>query len=498
MCIRLIRNRPVFLGLLIALTLAACAPAHPSTDLSGLNPTPQVSTTIEDMVATSNPVPSLQVDHHPLYWFAPLPPQPLGPYNGSDDYMKLFEPGAEWEEAASEIQVFKLYGGWAATDATVSMLSQAIEGIRQRGLALAVELGPLNEDATCGLYIEGFAGRQGVNTVNRIEASGGDLNFIALDEPYYWAHFYDGDQACNWSTERIAKDVGTFIAQVRKIFPDVVVGDIEPVTGPADAAAYKEWLETFRAVNGYDLAFLHLDMDWSNSSWPQEALAMEAYGRELGIPIGIIYIGNFHEDSDASWMAVTGERVKLYELQSGGQPDHVIFQSWTDRPDRALPESERNTWTWFMKTYFEDRSSLKYKPIELLDKLALNKEIRVSRFASGNEGQYAVDGDTGTVWNAGDDAPQWIEIDLGAEHRIGEIRLLVSQYPEGQTSHHILGKGSGYGDQFSEMAAFNGFTQDGQWLTAAGDWPGIRYVRIETLASPSWVSWREIELAPAD
>jgi len=35
-----------------------------------------------------------------------------------------------------------------------------------------------------------------------------------------------------------------------------------------------------------------------------------------------------------------------------------------------------------------------------------------------------------------------------------------------------------------------------QVLEAAPDspWQGIRYLRVETLSSPSWVSWREIEV----
>lgn len=481
----------------IVLFLVAC---NPNSARSSQPTTPTaLQQTNGSESATSTPLPlPLRLENHPLYWFAPLPPQPQGPYDGSDDYMDLFEPEADWEEAAGSIQVFKLYGGWAAREASVSMLSTAIANIRQRGLALAVELGPLNPEDGCGIYIEGFAGQEGVNTVHRINASGGELNFIALDEPYYWAHFYDGPAACNWSAEKIARDVGTFIQLVRKVYPDVVVGDIEPVTGPADAEAYKHWLEVFREVNGYDLAFLHLDMDWSNPNWPREAKAMESYGRELGIPIGMIYIGNAYDDSDETWLAAAGERVKLYELEAGGQPDDIIFQSWNDKPDQALPEGSPNTYTWFVKTYFEDKSALGFSAEMLADKLAFNKTVRVSRFMAGNEGAFAVDGDTGTIWNAGDDAPQWIEIDLGAPYRIGEIRLLVSQFPEGQTLHHVLGKGTGTDDQFIELATFDQFTQDGQLLTATGVWIGIQYLRIETLSDPSWVSWREIEVSPAD
>lgn len=441
--------------------------------------------------------PALSLDHRPLYWFAPLNLEEVG--RGSVDYMDLFAPDAEWNEAASHLQVFKLYGGWAQTG-PFRELEQAIQAIRQRGLGLAIEHSPLFPNATCGQYIEGFAGDGFLTAVQRVKDAGGTLNYIALDEPYYWAHFYVGDQACQWPTDRIAKDVGDMILEAQQIFPDLIVGDIEPVTGPADAAAYKDWLESFRAVNGFDLAFLHLDMDWSNPNWPGEALQMEAYGRELGIPIGIIYIGNSFDQDNAAWLATAGERVKRYELEAGGRPDHIVFQSWNDKPDHVLPESDPTAYTWFVKTYFEDRSLLGPSAETLARNLALKKAVRYSRSLAGNEGPLALDGDAGTLWNSGDGAPQWIEIDLGQPYDIGSIRLLISQYPAGNTLHRVLGKGSGENELFFELTRIEGSTEDGQWLESSPEepWAGVQYIRVETVVSPSWVAWREIEVIGAD
>ena len=486
-------RRYCFFVIIGAFFLGACsqspAPVAPTSTSSS---TPSLS----QPSPTSEP-PPLSLDHQPLYWFAPLNLEQVG--RGSIDYMDLFAAGAEWDEAASHIQVFKLYGGWAETT-PFSNLQKAIRGIRERGLALAFEHSPLFADDTCGRDIEGFAGPGFLKTVQRVKDAGGTLNFIALDEPYYWAHFYDGEQACQWSTERIAKDVGDSILKAQEIFPDLAVGDIEPVTGPADAAAYKAWLETFQEVNGFDLAFLHLDMDWSNPNWPGEAMQMEAYGRELGIPIGMIYIGNSFEQDNATWLASAGERVKSYELEAGGQPDHIIFQSWNDKPDHVLPESDPTAYTGFVKTYFEDRSLLGLSDEMLAHNLALNKAVRYSRALAGNEGEFAVDGNAGSLWNSGNEAPQWIEIDLGQAYDIGEVRLLISQYPAGNTLHRVLGKGSGADAVFHELTRFEGLTEDGQWLEFSPEepWAGIQTIRIETVASPSWVAWREIEVIPAE
>jgi hypothetical protein len=444
--------------------------------------------------ATSIPKP-LDLTHRPLYWFAPLPPQPGGPYNGSDDYMSLFAPGSEWAQAANYLQVFKLYGGWVARDSSDEQLRGAMEAIRQRGLALGVEVGPLNPTDECGLYIEGFAGEEGVRTVRRIKELGGELNFIAFDEPYYYGHFYDGDQACNWPAEKIAQDVDAFIRQVRAIFPDVIIGDIEPVTGPADGAAYNAWLDTFRAVNGYDLAFLHLDIDWSDTRWPEKVKAVEEHGKAIGVPIGIIYNGNFQDETDEAWFGITGERIKRYEQEYAGDLDHIVFQSWHDKPDRVLPESDPLTYTGFIRMYFENYSALGFQ-LESTANVALKKPVRVSNLTDGYPGESAVDGDLGTSWSSGSEAPQWIEIDLGEAFDIRTIRLLPSQFPAGATVHRIRGRGPGTGGNFVDLYIFDGTTEDSKWLefTPPSPWLGIQVIRIESVSSPSWIAWREIEI----
>src|SRR5258706_11543228 len=142
---KILRSLPLF----FALVSSACNVPQITTALDN---TPSSS----PIPAITNTPPPIDLDHHPLYWFAPLPPQPGGPYNGSDDFMDLFKPDAGWERASASLQVFKLYGGWAVRDSSIFQLTTAIKAIRQPGLALAVELGPLNPTSDCGFQIEGF------------------------------------------------------------------------------------------------------------------------------------------------------------------------------------------------------------------------------------------------------------------------------------------------------------------------------------------------------
>jgi hypothetical protein len=279
---------------------------------------------------------------------------PTGPgreFIGSEDFLELFDSSAPWAEAESHLHVFKLYGEWVAYHASDAELRRAVDGIRERGLALAVEAGPLDPPAGCGQGIEGFAGTdEGRLIARRILDAGGRIDLIALDEPLFFASIYNGPGACQWDAEHVAAEVGEYIGVMRGFFPDLAVGDTEPLAGASTPASYTRWLETFRRVNGSHLAFLHMDIDWGRPTWPAEVKRIEDFGRTFGVPVGIIYNGNSQDASDEAWLSVAGERVLSYEDQAGGRPEHVLFQSWHDKPDAALPDGEPYTFTGFIRT----------------------------------------------------------------------------------------------------------------------------------------------------
>jgi len=129
--------------------------------------------------------------------------------------------------------------------------------------------------------------------------------------------------------------------------------------------------------------------------------------------------------------------------------------------------------------------------------LALDKSVSVSAALPNQTPQMALDGDPSTQWSAGAFPTQYIEIDLGAAYAIGEIRLTVGQWPAGETVHQLWVGGS-----LSNMVQVKEFSGQGNDFDVLSYLPipsltDIRFVRIITTESPSWVSWREIEvLAP--
>jgi F5/8 type C domain len=126
--------------------------------------------------------------------------------------------------------------------------------------------------------------------------------------------------------------------------------------------------------------------------------------------------------------------------------------------------------------------------------LSRGRPATASRSQAGSGPELAFDGNGQNSWIAGEDAPQWIEVDLGAPHTITGIALSVSQYPEGQTVHRVWGRGPDGAEQL--LHEFSGFTKEPEWLqdNPAAPWQGIRYVRVETVQSPSWPAWHEIRV----
>lgn len=126
---------------------------------------------------------------------------------------------------------------------------------------------------------------------------------------------------------------------------------------------------------------------------------------------------------------------------------------------------------------------------------ALGKPVTASQWLADSPPERAVDGEVNTLWGAGGFAPQWIEVDLEQQATIVQIRLAVAQTPAGETTHRVWGltaPDAGY----QLLHDFIGETKEGMVLeyTPETPWQGIRFVRVETLNSPSWVAWREIEV----
>ncbi|MGB7874580.1 MAG: discoidin domain-containing protein [Anaerolineales bacterium] len=135
-------------------------------------------------------------------------------------------------------------------------------------------------------------------------------------------------------------------------------------------------------------------------------------------------------------------------------------------------------------------------PVEVPnDNLAYGKPVTASRNLTEEPPSNAVDDNADTQWGAGADPVQWIQVDLQAVYRVTEIRLLVAQYPAGNTIHRVQVRASD-SDEYRTVNEFNGSTGDNDWLVFEPDEPldDVSQIRIQTISSPSWVAWKEIQV----
>jgi hypothetical protein len=126
------------------------------------------------------------------------------------------------------------------------------------------------------------------------------------------------------------------------------------------------------------------------------------------------------------------------------------------------------------------------------EQLADGRVVRASSATAAVPPSAAVDGLVDTVWGSGGFPPAWIEIDLGRDATVAEIRLLPAQSPTGGTVHRISGRADGETSDVL-LDELRLVTRDGIWISTGLDPPRpLRYVRVETVESPSWVGWFEI------
>jgi len=304
--------------------------------------------------------------HTQTIWFCPDAPATWWGPRGAVDYIDLFSLNAPWTAAASHVQIFKMYTQMIVASVPGSFsdadLSQIFSFLNAHHIALAVEWGPLSgSTAGCGQLVEGFEGGGALPLATRIRQLGGNLQYIAMDEPFSHASLYSGPNACQWTPQQIAANALQNIAQIKTVFPNVIVGDIDVVPDTIDSPnwlnQYTAWLDAWRAAAGSPLAFFHFDVNWT-VDWRSSVESLCQAVVQRGIPFGMIYNGLPADSTDADWVNDAESHYVGYETQGGTPPDHVIFQSWDYYPKHVLPESDPTTFTHLIDTYFRQRTSL--------------------------------------------------------------------------------------------------------------------------------------------
>lgn len=279
------------------------------------------------------------------------------------DYLELFKPDAPWTKSATMVRVFMINGG-VVMHQTDEEVQAMFADLKRRHIALAIEMGLLSgKDSTgaqaCGVGVEGFAAPDNAKVVaNRIKKNGGELAYVAMDEPLWYAHHFMGKNACQWSMEDVARDIVPRVADLREKFPDLQIGDIEPIgtAQPPDwVQEIAQWTQVYQKVVGQPLAFFHADVAW-NGPWQQQLPAVKGGIQGMGMKFGVIYDGGGSaQESDDVWTREAEQRFRLVESNPSRVPDHAIIQTWARWPKKMLPEDQPGTLTNLVLIYGKAR-----------------------------------------------------------------------------------------------------------------------------------------------
>ncbi|HLJ89825.1 MAG TPA: hypothetical protein VKZ53_23660 [Candidatus Angelobacter sp.] len=274
----------------------------------------------------------------------------------------LFEENAPWANAALKVQVMKTYISFL-NRASDSDLSNYFRFLKTHNMAFSVEFGILNQIDKCGVGIEGFAGggaKAAAALAQRIKRLGGEIAYVAMDEPFWNGHWHSGPAECKWTPEQIAENAKSTVEAFRAVFPNVAFGDIEPITDAPEGdllSQYAEWTTAWQKIIGTKLAFFHADVVWRSNN----VATLSKFGQMLqqkAIAFGVIYNGEPNDLSDKMWLDNARNHIVSFEDGASPLPDHVIFQTWNPYPRRYLPEWEPDTFTHLILEYFRKRTRI--------------------------------------------------------------------------------------------------------------------------------------------
>jgi hypothetical protein len=271
-------------------------------------------------------------------------------YDKGRHFRDLFEQPDAWRQTRAAIDVLAYADHQLNRQFTDEQLRAWLPKLRQWGTKFALEVGAVKPWGTTGEKT--FSIERGM--WDRVERLGGEIYAIAMDEPLCCTR-KDLHKPDVYAVEETA----SFIALVRKHYPQVLIGDIEPypyIPLP-DLIRWIEALEKRLAemhVRGLD--FFRLDVDWvcftvrNEGSW-REVKKLEQYCRSRKLAFSLIYWASGYPGlerrglaDDSTWYVSVMQQGYDYAAVDGS-PDQYVVESWINAPSRSVPETEEFTFT---------------------------------------------------------------------------------------------------------------------------------------------------------
>jgi hypothetical protein len=301
--------------------------------------------------------------------WASFPPGP--------DFMQLFSTPALWAQSLRHVSVLKLQTQFSV-NASDHTLQTIFRFLADQHIALALEA-PMQTSGPdgCGEGVEGYRPSGLVHAlIERFRGLGANLRYVAMDEPLWFGHFASrprrsGLKLCHATIAMVADNVALSVAAIRDSYPQVLVGDEEPIpnfyrnTLPTDFwDQTRDWMTAFARATGRPLAFMDFDVGWfstgfpitdrqNQATWPSELRQGLSLLNARQIRSGIFYNGDPSAKTGREWVDEATQRFKEVEGTYHIHPDSVTFQTWMRYPKSNLPETAPGTMTNLILRYLK-------------------------------------------------------------------------------------------------------------------------------------------------
>ncbi len=270
---------------------------------------------------------------------------------GTNDYMDLYRGNDSWARGVNVINLSQQFSTLGPAD----QVSAVINFVKAHHMQLSMSALMLISDGTCGMHVEPYAPQGSVErAARRIRDLGGTISFLEMDEPFYYGTLYSGPRACHTPARQVAEALKIRIANLRAIFPNLKIGDDEPVGSPPQSplpSLLAGWFDTYRAVMGENLTYFHSDIGWTRQNWPEQLQAVARITRGRGIRFGVLFTGSPDAPDDVTWTSQALQRAQYIVKRLDLKPDDAVFGSWMIHPTHLLPPEEPGSLTWVLRAY---------------------------------------------------------------------------------------------------------------------------------------------------
>jgi hypothetical protein len=228
-----------------------------------------------------------------------------------------------------------------ASDATLEAFFHYLAGFNIR---LAVDAEALTTaPGGPGFGVEGFGAVGDLATIfGRFKALGGTVSYVSYDEPWYFGNVVTG-----LSLATIASMAANSTAIIKGIFPNCVIGEMEPVAGPneftGEVAQIEAWWAAYKSAAGQPFGFFHCDNEYGESDWTQTYAPIVTIAKNAGVPVGAVINGIADtSNTDAGWCTAAKAAASAI-LSNPVIPNTFIVQSWNPNPSEVMDPTVPNT-----------------------------------------------------------------------------------------------------------------------------------------------------------